>query len=184
MIKENIWKYKEKEKIDKKALLKKLALDIANKYDIKETEAERLIKSETLNNIWNLKSEIQENEKLKLLAKKELEKLFFTLKWALDLVENMSKLKIKVLKDELEKSSNINNFVNKLEEYLPEELTNKAKNPKKVHEHILWITLGSANTIISTTEVLFKIWTWLLKTPYDLYLIINWKWKISNFKKI
>ncbi len=184
MVNENAWIYKEKESENKKLLLKKLALDIAKKYEIKESEAENLIKSETLNNIWSLKSEIEKNEKLKLLAKKDLEKLFFTLKWALELVENTSKLKIKILKDELEKTLNIDDFTNKLEEYLPKELINKAKNPKKVHEHILGIALGSANTIVSTTEVLFKIWAGIIKSFYDIYLIISWKWEIDNFKKI
>ncbi len=176
--------YSEKNKLDKKALLRELALDIAKKYNFEVSEVEKLIKKDTLNSLDSLKMELKNNEVFKNVAEKKVEKLFFTLKWALEVVENTSKLKIKVLKDELENSVNIENFQNNLEEYLPKKLVEKAKNPKVLHEHILWVALGSANTIYKTTEILYKIWVWILKTPYDLYLVASGKGKIQNWDKI
>lgn len=186
MNKENIWKYKEKEKLEKQAMLRELALDISKKFWLETKKTELLIKKETLNSIEDLKKEIKElNDKnLNSIKEKELEKLFFTLKWALEVIENISKLEIKVLKDELEKNVNIEDFKNHIEDFLPKNLVNKAKNPKLVHEHILAVALGSANTLLTTAEALYKIWIWIIKSPYDLYLIISKKAEIDSFKNI
>ena len=170
---------------DKKKLLDELAIDIANKFWIDKEKAEQLIKSETLVSLDSLKNElnkdIQEEEKLN---NEDIEKLFFTLRWALEVIENSSKIEIKVLKDDIEKTINIEEFKKNLEDYLPPKLLEKAKNPTNPHEHILGFALGTTNSIITTTDILYKIWKWILQSPYHLYMIITWKAETDSFKNI
>lgn len=171
--------------LDKKKLLEELALDIANKFWIEKSEAKKLIKSETLVSLDSLKAELNKDLQNKdNLDNSEIEKLFFTLRWALDVIENASKMEIEVLKDDVEKSINIEEFKNHLENFLPPKLINKAKNPKSPHEHILGLALGTANSIIATADILYQIWKWILQAPYHLYLIITWKWKSESFKDV
>jgi hypothetical protein len=63
-------------------------------------------------------------------------------------------------------------------------LVEKAKDPKLLHEHILWFTLWTANSIISVLDTFYQIGTWIIKTPYHLYLIISGKWEIDGLKEI
>ncbi len=171
--------------IDKKQLLNELALDIANKFWIDKEKTEKLIKSETLVSLDSLKNELKQEENNKdYLNNNELEKLFFTLKWALDIIENSSKIEIKTLKEDVEKTINIEEFKNNIEDYLPATLIKKAKNPTNPHEHVLWIALWSANSIIATIDILYKIWKGIVQTPYHLYLIVTWKAKTDSFKNI
>ena len=78
----NVWSLKEKEKIDKKFLLEELANDIAKRFWIEKEKARRLIKSETLDSIDNLKSEIKDTNESSLskLDQKDLEKVKLTVK--------------------------------------------------------------------------------------------------------
>jgi len=170
---------------DKKKLLDELANDIANKFWINKEKAERLIKSKTLFSLDSLKNELKQEENSEnKLDNQELEKLFFTLKWALDVIENSSKIEIKVLKENIEKTINIEEFKNHLEDYLPYELIKKAKNPNNPHEHILWLALWTSNSIIATVDILYKIWKWILQTPYHIYMIITWKAKSDSFQNL
>jgi len=170
---------------DKKKLLDELAIDIANKFWIEKEKAEQLIKTETLSSLDSLKKElINKEDKESKLDNKELEELFFTLKWALDVIENASKIEIKILKEDVEKSINIEEFKNHIEDYLPAKLIEKAKNPSKPHEHILWLALWTTNSIIATADILYKIWKGILQSPYHLYMIITGKWETDSFKNI
>jgi energy-converting hydrogenase A subunit M len=171
--------------LDKKKLLDKLANDIAHEFWIDKEKTEKLIKSETLVSLDSLKNELkQEKNNKDNLNNKELEKLFFTLRWALDVIEKSSKIEIKILKEDVEKSINIEEFKNHIEYYLPAKLIDKAKNPNNPHEHILWLALGTTNSIIATIDILYKIWKWIIQTPYHIYIIIIWKAKTNSFKNI
>ena len=171
--------------IDKKQLLNELALDIANKFWIDKEKTEKLIKSETLASLDSLKNELKQDiHNENNLDNKEIEKLFFTLKWALEIIENSSKIEIKTLKEDVERTINIEDFKNHIEDYLPAKLIEKAKNPNNIHEHILWVALWSANSIIATIDILYKIWKGIIQTPYHLYLIVIWKAKTESFKNI
>ncbi len=170
--------------IDQKKLLEELALDISNKFWIDKEKAEKLIKSETLVSLDTLKTELKQTNENNDLDNNEIEKLFFTLKWALNVIENSSKLEIKTLKEDIEKNINIGEFKNHLEDYLPAKLIEKAKNPSKPHEHVLWLALWTSNSIIATVDILYKIWKWILQSPYHLYLIISGKAKTNSFKNI
>ena len=170
---------------DKKKLLEELAIDIAKKFWIEKNEAKKLIKSETLFSLDSLKTKLnQEINWENNLDNKEIEKLFFTLKWALEVIENSSKIEIKILKEDIEKSINIEDFKNHIEDYLPAKLIAKAKNPQTPHEHILWFALGTTNSIIATADILYSIWKWILLTPYHIYMIITWKATSNSFKEI
>lgn len=172
--------------LNKKKLLDELAIDIARKFWMDKQKAIDLLKTDISKWLSELKNEIskQDNEELKKLNNKKLEELFLILKWAIDLIEQSSKIEIKILKDDLEKQVNIEDFKNHLEDYLPAKLIQKAKNPKKIHEHILWFALWTANSIFKTVDILYQIWLWIIKTPIDLYMIITWKAESKSFKDI
>lgn len=186
MEKIDAWILKEKEKINKKLMLEQLADEISKKFKIEKKEALSLIRNNTLDWLSDLKSDIKENgsENLNKLDEKELEKLFLILKWAQEIIERSSKIEIKILKDDVEKTINIDEFKNHLEDYLPKKLIDKAKNPKYAHEHILGFALGTANSLIATIDILYQIWAWIIKTPYHIYMIISGKAEIKSIKKI
>jgi len=170
----------------KKKLLDELAIDIANKFWMDKQKAVDLLKTDTSKWLDALKNEIskQNDEELNKLWNKKLEELFLTIKWALELIEKSSKIEIKILKDDVEKSINIEEFVNHIEDYLPPNLLKKAKNPQKVHEHILWFALWTANSVFKTVDILYQIWKGIIKTPIDIYMIITWKGKSDSFKDV
>ena len=172
--------------LNQKKLLDELAIDIANKFWMDKQKAIDLLKTDISEWLQELKNEIQrwDNEKLKNLPNKELEKLFFILKGALDVIEKISKNEIQILREDIEKNIDIENFKNNIEYYLPPNLLKKAKDPKNIHEHILWFALWTANSIFKTAEILLKIWKWILKTPYHLYMIITWKGESDSFKNV
>lgn len=182
----NPWALDEKEKINRKILLDELANDIAKKFWIKKEKAISFIKSDSLKWLDNLKKEISESKdsSLNKLKNKEIEKLFLTLKWAHEIIENSAKIEIKILKNNVEKTINIDDFKNHIEDYLPKKLIEKAKNPKNLHQQILGFALWSANSIFATADILYQIWAGILKTPYHLYMIVTWKWEIKSMKDI
>lgn len=181
-----VWALKDKEEKEKKLFIEKLAIEISKKYKIEKKEALSLMKNKTLESLDNLKNQLEKwwDSNLNRLNKKELEGLFLTLKWAQEIIENYSKLEIKILKKDIEWSLNIDSIKNKLEDYLPPKLLEKAKNPQELHEHILWFALWTANTIVATIDALYQIWAWIIKAPYHLYLIVTWKWEIEWVEKI
>ena len=174
----NAWVLKEKENIENK-----LATEISIKYKIEKKEALRLIRWRTLESLDSLRDQIElwENRNLDKLSKKEIENLFLTLRWAQEVIENFSKFELIILKEEVENSISPKNI---LETYLPNELVQKAKNPTQLHEHILWFSLWTANSIIAIVDALYQIWAWIIKTPYHLYLVVSWKAEIDWIDKI
>ena len=172
--------------LNEKKFLDELIIDIAKKFWMDKQKAILLLKVDISKWLQELKNEIekQDDEKLKNLWEKELEKLFFTLKWALEVIEKISKNEIQILKKDIESSIKIEEFKNNIEDYLPPNLLKKAKNPQNIHEHILGFVLGATNSILKTTEILFQIWAWILKTPYHLYMLIIGKAKTDSFKDI
>ena len=168
--------------LDKKNLLDELAIDIANKFWIEKSKAKDLIKSNTLSWIDSLKNELKNENKV--FTEKDFEELFFSIKWAIELIKNSSKIEIQTLRKDVEKTVQIEDFTNNLEKYLPPTLIEKAKNPLKPHEHILGFALWSANSIITTVEYLYKIGKWMILAPYHLVMIISWKAETNSFKDV
>lgn len=182
----NSWALDEKSKEERRILLEEIAENIAEKYWINKEKAIFLIKLDTSKWLDELKNsiDISWDIELKKLNSNEQERLFFILKWAQELIENSSKLEIKILKENIEKNINIEDIKNIIEDFLPKKLINKAKNPKLPHEHILGFSLWTANSMIAIIDALYQIWIWIIKAPYDLYLIISWKWEIKSIKDI
>ena len=173
------------ENFDRKKLLDELAIDIANKFWIEKEQAERLIKSETLVSLETLKIELNTVEnKENILDNKKIKQLFSTIKLAKNRIEKASSWELDLLKKELVKGENIEEFKNNIEDYLPPKLISKAINPKTPHEHVLGFTLGTTNSVIATADTFYQIWKWILKTPYHLYMIITWKATTDSFKKV
>jgi hypothetical protein len=107
-----------------------------------------------------------------------------TLKWAQEVIKNYSEIEIMILKEDVEQSINIWDFVNILENSLPKKLVEKAKDPKNLHEHVLGFALWTANSAFAIIDMLYQIWAWIVKAPYHLYLIISWKWEIEGVENI
>ena len=161
-----------------KKLLRELAREISKKFWIDEELAIKLIESETSYNLELLKQEVKKED----ITDKEIEELLLTIKWAKELISKNSKEKVSILRWEIESLNNTSIFRNK--KLFPDNMLQKATSPANVHEHILWIALWSTKTIFSTTEALYKIWAWIVKSPYHIYLIISWKWEYDWFKNI
>lgn len=174
------------EQINSQKLLEELSKDIAREFWIEQENTKKLLGADISKGLEDLKKEIQNSwdEKLKALDKKRVEKLFFTLKWALDVIEKSSKIEIKSLKEDMEKEINTQEFKSKIEDYLPKELVYRAQNAEKIHEHILWFALGTANSLYATADILYQIGKWILQTPYHLYMILSGKWEYPKRKDI
>jgi len=173
--------------LDTKKLLDNLHDNISSKYWIDKSSAEILIKWNSIKNITYLKKELYNSEigtQNEKLSDSKLEKLFFTISWAKELIEQSSKSELNAIKNEIENTAPFQEYTNQLESVLPSQIVDDAKNPKNLHHHILWASLWVSNSIIKTADILYQIWKGILKTPYDLYLIISWKWEYNWFKNI
>lgn len=168
--------------IENKLLLSKLKNEIEKNFWINENDIQYIIRNESLTSLEKLKLDLQ--NKNKNFWKEEIEKLYEKLNQVKSLIEDESKNKILDLKKEVEEKINIDNFQNKIEKYLPRKLIKIAKNPEKPHEHLVWASLWIANSTIAIWESILKIWTWIIKSPYDLYLLASWKAELENVKRI
>lgn len=163
-------------------LKNELANDIASDFWIDKERVKELITIDTKEWLNALRQELTElKEKTwESISKEKIEKLEKVIEWAKIFIEEASKKERQALIKEVCE----NDYKSKIEQYLPSELIDKAKNPRLAHEHILWIALWSSNTIISTVEALYQIWKGILKTPYDFYILVSWKWECESIKKI
>lgn len=179
----NTWILKEKE------LLEKLSLEISRNFSISDKLAKKLIYETHLsledlkieiNNLKNSEENLDYNEQ-----RIDVEKLYFSLKWAREIIESASKEEVKQLKDFLESKNNFNSedseFIKKL---FSKKLIDKAKEPKNIWEHILWTSLWMLNSTLIIWELLYSLWLWIIKTVPDLISIINWDAKIDSIKKV
>lgn len=168
--------------LESKVLLSKLKIEISKNFWLKENEIENLIIDNSINSLEKLKLELQNQNKS--YWNNEVKEIFEKLNEIKNLLEKISKKEISDLKKEVEEKIDINNFENSLEKYLPRKLLKVAKNPEKPHEHLIWASLWIANSTFATFETIAKIWIWIVKTPYDLYLLLSWKAELENIKKV
>ena len=155
--------------------LEELSLEISKKFWLESKKISLLIKEIRENSVYsleNLKAELQ-----------KIQELFSDLQKARNIFGKESKKEIINLKQELEIDTN-NYFSNILESKLPRKLIKKAKNPEKPHEYLLSVSLWTANSLIAIWSWIINVWVWILKSPYDLYLLASWKWELENAKKI
>lgn len=168
--------------IENKILLQKLKQEIEENFWIEEKDLKELIKSKTSESIELLKVEML--NKNKNFWKEKINELFEKINEIKQILKENSQNEIEKLKKQVEESINVNNFTNDLEKYLPRKLLKVAKNPEKPHEHLIWASLWIANSTFAAFETIAKIWVWIIKTPYDLYLLASWKWELKNIKKV
>ncbi len=181
----NVWVLREKE------LLEKLSLEISGNFSISEKLAKKLIYKTHLS-LSELKDEISlERDKNYKLENKEnfdeqkLEKLFFSISWAKEIIENASKSEIEELKQVLENNDFLQLDDNELiKKILSKKLIEKAKNPKNISDHIMWASLWIASSTIIITEVLYSLWKWIITSIPDLISILKWEWEIDSIKKV
>lgn len=181
----NPWILKEKE------LLDKLSNEISSNFSISDKLAKKLIYQTHLS-LKELKNEIKvsfenkkKNEKnIEEFDEKQLEKLFYSLEWAREIINNSSREDIKELKEIL--LENLDEFKNNeiLDKIFSKKILNSAHNPNNVSEHIMWASLWIVNSTFIIWELLYWLWIWIIKSIPDFILILKWKAELDSFKKI
>lgn len=161
-------------------LIENLSKEISLKFWIEKQKAIYLIQKDSITSLDSLKNELDKKD----FETKRIEELFSTLEKTKKILEIQYQIERNKLKNEVEEKIDIDNFKNNLEWKLPRNLLKKAKSPEKLHEHILWASLWATNSIIASLDFLINLWYWIIKTPYDLYLILSWKAEIESIKKI
>lgn len=169
-------------KNDTENLLNKLRDKISEKYWIEKQKAEFLIKKESFTSIQDLKEELQNNKNF--LENSKLEELLNDLNNVKEILKNSSKNEISKLNSEIKNSLENKNDSTFIEKYFSENFLKTAKNPEKPHEHLIWASLWIANSSLVLGESIWKIWIWILKSPYDLYLLVSGKAELENIKKV
>ena len=189
----NSWVLKQKE------LLEKLTNEISSNFSIPEKLAKKLI-YETHLSLDGLRLELRKIEKKKgdnqeeesIDDKKEfndkVEKLFFILAWARELIWESSKTEIQKLKKILKKiwlNEDIT-FVESdlIKKIFSKKLVLKAKNPKNISDQIMWASLWITNSTIIITDVLYRVWKGFVTSVPDLISILSWRWEIESIKKV
>lgn len=180
----NSWILKEKE------LLEKLSLEISSDFSISEKLAKKLIYKTHLS-LSELKDEIyldqEKNEKIEYRENfddNKLEKLFFSISWAREIIENASKSEIEELKKILENNNIIDEDSEIIKKIFWQKLIYKAKNPNNASDHIMWVSLWITISTIILSEFLYDIWRWIITSIPDFIDIINWTWEIDSLKKV
>lgn len=179
----------ENKSIEVHELLLELSKDVSKSFWITTETAERLTKLKTENWLEWLKIEIEnsnlsltEKNKIKWLWDKELEKLFFTITWAKEIIKSVSENKLDVLKKEVEP-----HFIPSktwLEHRLPINLITRINEPKNLWDNIIWACIWTINSWITTVQFLYNLWKWAIQAPYHVYLLVTWKAEIESLKKV
>lgn len=172
-----------REKLD--LLKKEVYQSIAKEFNISHKTAEKLalLKKETWL-IWseNLKKEIENNTQIDLndkdnilsLTWERLQNLYNAILWAEKLTNKEYLDEIEVIKI-WDKTS--------LSKKLFPKLYEKAINPEKTTDQIMWFCLWWLDSCSTTIKFLYDIWAWVTLTPHHTYLIITWKWEYKKLNK-
>ena len=174
-------------KIDTKKLLSELSKDISVDFWITNETAKQLTELKSLTDLEWLKNDIakseisnEQKEVLNKLWDNKLEKLFFTIKWAIDVINKASQNKLDILKTEIDIFKPSASWI---EARLPKNIVTKINNPQNIWDNIIWAAIWTINSLEKTTEALYNIWKWAIQLPYHIYLIIKWDAKI-DLKKV
>lgn len=161
-------------------LLHDLASKIAQEFGIDVSEVKELIKWDTLGDLDWLKAQVWSSEKINFIRLQQV------LQDAHDSIEALSRNRRNALKASLEK----NDYQPESHEYittrkfLPQSLVQKAKNPQHIWDQCIGLGLGLIDSWEAVVVFSYKLWTWILLTPYHLYLLLTWKAKYKGFSKI
>lgn len=161
-------------KIDTKNLLEELAWKISKEFWIDITQVKDLINSKTEAKLDNLMLDIWNKENL-----------LNVILWAREVIQKASKEEIDLLKGKIDKLAyNPENNIYVSNKFIWDRFFDKAKNPKNIGDNIIWASIWIINSTEDLIKVLYNIWAWVIKTPYHIYMIVKWKAKYENFKKI
>ena len=176
-------------KVDTVKLLSELSEDISKDFWINEKTVKQLTELKTENGLDWLKSDIiksgiseEQKDLLNKLWDNKLEKLFFTIKWTIDVISKASQNKLDVLKIEL--NENFSPWKTWIEDRLPKNIVSRIKNPKNLWDNIIWAAIWTVNSLQKTVETLYNIWKGVVQAPYHIYLIMKWDAKIKDIKKV
>ncbi len=161
-------------KIDTKNLLEELAQKIAKEFWVDVSEVKNLIWSKTLSSLEDLKFSV-----------KDKENLLSVISGARDVIEKASRDEIDLLRWNIDKvaydpEKNIY-LSNKL---ISKRFMDRALNPKGLRDNLIWASVWLVNSAEQVVRVLYYIWTWVLKVPYHIYLIVTWRGKYEGFEKV
>jgi len=179
----NAWILKEKE------LLEKLSLEISRDFSIPEKLAKKLI-YETHLSLDELKNQINSEQNVLTegfnpLDNENLSKLLSVLDWARKIIEESSKNEIEQLKKLLEKNDILEEIDNDIiKKLFSNKIIEKAKNPKNISEHIMWLSLWITSSTIIIMELLYNFSLGIITSIPDLISILKWEAEIENIKKV
>lgn len=184
-------KLKEYLKKNPSILLDELAKEIGTNYWLKKETITLLFKEETRSSLENFKKtykKIKEDSEGKevdvpLLSEKEVEELYYTLKWAKQILSEMSHKDIEFFKENLPASvTQAKKYVSA--KILPEKMISRAINPQNISDQITWICIGTANSCEEIILTLYKIGKWVLQSPYHIYLVFSGQGEYPNWKNV
>lgn len=176
--KEDFWLEKEIRR-ESSELLNNLATQIAKEFWIEISEAKNLISWEISWSLDSLKSSISQNPIDKL-------KLWEAILGAKSSIEDLSKKHREKLKQSLNQKDYIpedHNYMSS-KKILSENIIIRARNPKSISDQIIWIGVGSIDSVESVIVYSYQLWKWILLSPYHLYLLLTWKAKYTWFKNV
>lgn len=180
----------EKSNIDTWTLLSELSEDISKSFWIKAETAEKLTRLKTESWLDGLKTEIEssdlsreEKDKLNNLWDKQLERLFFTITWAKEIIKSASENKLDVLKKEIDNES-FSPSKSWIQDRLPANIVKRISEPKHIWDNLIWALVWIWNIWESLVIATFNLWKWIIQTPYHLYLLITRQAEIDSLKKV
>jgi len=182
-IQQNAWVLKEKE------LLEKLSLEISRDFSISEKLAKKLIYKTHLS-LKDLKSETylegkENNVDNIILTEEDLNRLLSILDWARKIIENSSKTEIEQLKKLLGKNDILEEIDNDLiKKLFSKKIIEKAKNPKNISDHIMWLSLWITSSTIIIMELLYNFSLGIITSIPDLISILKWNGEVESIKKV
>ena len=161
-------------------LLHNLAQKISKEFGIDISQVKELIRWDTLGDLEWLKSHVGKSETINF---KQLQKV---LQEAHSSIENLSKNRRETLRKSLEK----NEFSPETHEYitsqkiLPNTVIQRAKNPQNIGDQFIGLGVGIIDSGEAVLIFSYRVWKWVLLTPYHLYLLLTGKAKYEGFSKI
>ena len=188
---ENLEKNKEKKSLNEKErflkekkilqesadLLNALAKKIATDFWLNIFEVKEYIKWNTLGNLKWLKDTFWNNI--------DTQDFKNALQQARKTIEELSKKHREKLKESIfQDDASPDNFEYYITKRYFSQYRQRALYPEKFSDHIMGIWLGMVDTSEAIALFLYGLWKWFLLTPYHIYLVITWKAKFENWKRL
>lgn len=165
-------------------LLSSLSRELSQKYGIEASSVERMLTNKTKLSLQEFRNEMLSNGNSSL-SENQTEELYHSIEGYKKLVIEHTKFDIETLKsrvsNDLSQTESIGNTV--LKNIFPT-MMQRVQNPKTLSDEFTWAILWALDSGITFWYICYKIGLWIIKSPYDLYLITSWKWTYKNWKRI